>query len=164
MKQNITNLSAQYLDHEYLKSVLTWSTERIFRVNDLATDAGFSFLWTDLSSSSSLNDTDEATRAKMLELVGCLKKHLEQEAGTDLFKDKLVFKKNISKVFNELKEKSKLDSGTKTNYWQMIRLVLTGDVKGPPVFEIFNLLQKKNIIYRLEIASATLEQKKKQLN
>jgi hypothetical protein len=97
----------------------------------------------------------------MLELVDNLKKHLEQNAGTDLFEDKLVFKKNISKVFNELQEKSKLNSGTKTNYWQMIRLVLTGDVKGPPVFEIFNLLQKKNIIYRLEIASATLEQKKK---
>ncbi len=160
LKQNVPNLSEQYLNDEYLKTVLTWSVERIFRVKDLATEPGFSFLWTDLSSSSSL-EIDEITRAKMLELVECLREYLRnQEAGGDLFEDKQIFQKSISKVFKDLKENSRIKDEKKTNYWQMIRLILTGDVNGPPVFEIFNILKEKNIRFRLEIASSILKEKK----
>jgi len=97
----------------------------------------------------------------MLELVECLREYLRnQEAGGDLFEDKQIFQKSISKVFKDLKENSRIKDEKKTNYWQMIRLILTGDVNGPPVFEIFNILKEKNIRFRLEIASSILKEKK----
>lgn len=164
LKQNIpSKLSDQCTDDAYLKHVLNWSTERIYKINDLTTDADFSFLWTDFSNSCSLNEIDEPTRLRMLELIEFLDSYLQGSSiSEDLFKDRVLFKKEISGVFKELKQRTKfkvLVVDKKGNYWQMIRFLLTGNVDGPPVFEICNLLDRKNIIYRLGIARKILEEK-----
>lgn len=158
--ENKENVSSKYTGDVYLKSVLNWSTERIFRLNDLVTDENFSYLWSDMSNFS-ISEIDEITKQNMLELIGVVSEYLSQtDLDENLFNDKTIFKKNLNAIIKELKKKSNLTlDKVKINYWQMIRQVLIGSTNGPPVFEIFNLFKKENIIYRLKIAEETLNLK-----
>lgn len=148
------NLSYQYSGDNYLRSVLVWSTDRIFKVSELVTDPSFDYLWTDMSSLDNVKTLGDAERSNMLVLVQAIEKFLAAVQGMDIFNDKAVFKKEMTAVFKKLKEQNQQ---RKLNYWQMIRLVLVGSNQGPPVFEIFNLLQKDNLVYRLRIAKKILE-------
>lgn len=147
-------LSDQYSGDDYLRSVLVWSTDRIFKVSELVTDSSFSYLWTDMSSVDNVETLGDVERSDMLALVQVIERFLSDVNGVDIFNDKAVFKKEMTSVFKKLKEQNQQ---RKLNYWQMIRLVLVGSNQGPPVFEIFNLLQKENIVYRLRIAKKILE-------
>lgn len=147
------NLSNQYSGDNYLRSVLVWSTDRIFKVSELVTDPSFAYLWTDMSSLDNVKTLGDVERSNMLALVQAIEEFLSAFQGMDIFNDKAVFKKEMTAVFKKLKEQNQ----QKLNYWQMIRFVLVGSNQGPPVFEIFNLLQKDNSVYRLRIAKKILE-------
>lgn len=152
--ENKTNLSKKYIDDKYLIAVLNWSTERFFTLTHLVNDSSFEFLWSDMSNLKN-NNIDEESRGNMLMLIERIENYFLSDNSSDLiFTDKSVFKKELSLIIKSLKEDKR--NAKKINYWQMIRLVLTGSVDGPPVFEIFNLMEKENIIYRLNIARKTL--------
>ena len=150
-------LSDQYSKDDYLRSVLVWSSDRIFKISELVTDSSFDYLWTDMSNLN-VDALGEDERSDMLGLVQSLEEFLSAHSK-DIFNEKNVFKMDVTTVFKKLKEQRQgvTEPNRKPNYWQMIRLVLVGSNHGPPVFEIFNLLQKENIIYRLRIAKQILD-------
>ena len=150
-------LSDQYSKDDYLRSVVLWSSDRIFKISELVTDSSFDYLWTDMSNLN-VGALGEDERSDMLGLVQSLEEFLSAHSK-DIFNEKNVFKKEVTTVFKKLKEQHQgvTEPNRKPNYWQMIRLVLVGSNHGPPVFEIFNLLQKENIIYRLRIAKQILD-------
>lgn len=151
LTEKYSNLPERYLEENYLRTVLNWSIERIFKLDDLVNDSSFNFLWTDMSNLLSDEAINSQTRQQILELIENLELHLT-DSSCLFFTDKSQFKKEMSLIFKQTKSSSKVKSEKKVNYWQMIRFILTGNEQGPPVFEIFSLLQKENIIYRLEIA------------
>ena len=156
IQENI-KLNEYYLRDEYLLSVLKWSVERVYKVKDLTTDPSFLFLWSDLSNFK-LDELDAQTKHQLNELIECLKNFLADKSLDEMFfKESAVFKKQLSNLFNKLATNSESNlKSKKFNNWQLTRLLFTGSLTGPSIFEIFNLLKKNNLIYRLEIAKNLL--------
>ena len=156
IQENI-KLNEYYLRDEYLLSVLKWSVERVYKVKDLTTDPSFLFLWSDLSNFK-LDELDAQTKHQLNELIECLKNFLADKSLDKMFfKESAVFKKQLSNLFNKLATNSESNlKSKKFNNWQLTRLLFTGSLTGPSIFEIFNLLKKNNLIYRLEIAKNLL--------
>ena len=159
-QENI-KLNEYYLRDEYLLSVLKWSVERVYKIKDLTTDPGFSFLWSDLSNFK-IGELNAQTQRQLNELIECLKQFLaDKSLDENFFKDSTVFKKAMSNLFNNLTTNSESNSteskSKKFNNWQLTRLLFTGSLTGPSIFEIFNLLDKNNLKYRLEIAKNLLD-------
>lgn len=161
LSQKYSNLNKDYASDNYLKSVVDWAQDRIFKLNDLVEDEKNSFLWSDLSNFN-LEDKNLPLDV-ILNLISLLKEclqnlnlDLKESKNNDFIKQSLsdLFKKNASILRISGQEKSK-----KVNNWQLTRLVLTGNLEGPPVMDIFNLLGKENVLYRLNVAEKTLKSK-----
>jgi len=144
-----SNLNTFYLSDAYLNTVLKWSQDRINKLKDLVENVEFAFLWTDMTNL----DLKELNLIKeqLLKFIESFENFL-LNSDERLLKDQSSIKKEMNSLFKQLKLESKSESEKKLNYWQLIRLVLTGNLKGPSVVELFQILGKENIIFRLDIA------------
>ena len=153
VNNNLT-INEYYLSEIYLDKVIKWSMSRVNKLNDLVEDSVYSFLWSDMSNKIATTNSDTINNDKetILDLIEILKDYLQRPTTTNsIFHDNSLFKKELGILFNELKnKKKKVDK--KVNYWKLTRLILTGSEEGPPVADIFILLEKDILIYRLNIA------------
>jgi glutamyl-tRNA synthetase len=148
VKERHPNVKDTYVSDRYLESVLTWSQDRIHLLNDLL-DKSFSYLWSDMSD---LN-TDRLEFQLTSRLVEALGKYLDKvDAG--LLQDEEKVKTGLKGVYKAVKiEKSKEAKSAKPlNHWEITRLILIGSMEGPPVAELFRILGKEAVVYRLQIA------------
>ena len=128
-----------------METVLNWSTDRVYRLNDLVDDAKFSYLWTD-ASNLNLNDTDIKVDPKLtLEMIESVKSYLQNEQTLfPLINNQTTEEINrICQIIREIEIKKRRKKATKTkatNLWKITRLVLIGSIEGPPVAEIFSFV------------------------
>jgi glutamyl-tRNA synthetase len=149
----VLTINEYYMSDGYLNKVIEWSQNRVNKLNDLVNDSIYSFLWSDLSNSFTSNsEAINNNKEIILDLIELLMNYLQRPTTTNvIFHDGLLFKKEISSLYNEIKNKTKKND-KKVNYWKLTRLILTGSEEGPPVADIFILLEKDILIYRLNIA------------
>jgi glutamyl-tRNA synthetase len=151
------HVNEHYLSDEYLKKVLEWSQTRISKLNELVDNPDFAFLWSEIGQTGfkQANLLSSSLGYKqVLYLVKLLKEFLEKSTtNSSLFQDNKAFKKELGSLFEKLKvEENSEGAKTKVNYWQMTRIILTGCEKGPPVAEIFAVLEKDVLLDRLNSA------------
>lgn len=134
------------MSETYLKSVLEWSLDRVHRLAELVENPDFSYLWTDVSNSKSINILKDSSSV-VVQLIHVIIEHLNRC-------EKMVepeLRSNLGKVFKEIKPTSEAKSPVQ-NLWKLTRLILIGSDRGPPVAELLCLLGKENSIYRLNLA------------
>lgn len=126
---------------------------------ELAENPDFSYLWTDVSTSKSI-DILKNSSDLIVQLVDAIIKYLSEC-------EKLVeadLPSHLSRIFNEIKKKTNHNSEAKSpaqNVWKLTRLILIGNDQGPPVAELFCLLGKENSIFRLNSAKQIILNKNK---
>ncbi len=160
VKQKYPNIKENYVKDSYLESILVWCQDRINKLNDLVDDS-FSYLWTDMTSLS----TDRLQLETTLKLIDTLEQHL-QNVDSKLLENEGKLKNQLKSVYKSIKiEKNKDSSGKRPpNHWELTRLILTGSLEGPPVAELFRLLGKEAVVYRLQIARNVCNQQARSKN
>jgi glutamyl-tRNA synthetase len=157
VKHKYSNINEFYLSDEYLNSVLTWSQDRIAKIDDLCTnEETFSYLWLDMNSLK----IDNLNLQQTLRFVENLNDHLKK-LDQELFREGgESFKSELKIIFKSFKlEKSQDAKKKSSNPWELTRLILIGTLEGPSVVELFSLLGKTNVLHRLEIAKNFCQQK-----
>jgi glutamyl-tRNA synthetase len=154
---DLLTINEHYLSEIYLKKVIEWSMNRVNKLNDLVNDGVYSFLWSDMSNSYKSNsEAIDCNKETILNLIEILEDYLQRPTtNNSVFHDTSLFKKELSNLFSEIKFKKKIND-KKINYWKLTRLILTGSEEGPPVADIFILLEKDILFYRLNIAKNAL--------
>lgn len=148
-KKNLSNLNPIYLSDEYLANVINWTQDRVNKICDLVNEKDFSFLWSDMSN---FTDNNLVNKSHLLELIEHLNEYLSKP-NTDL-KNSSNLKQELKLLFEKLKQTE--EANKKSNYWQLTRLILIGSLQGPSIIEIFNILGKENVIFRLKMAKECL--------
>ena len=150
LKNNNLNFNEIYLRDEYLLSVLKWSSKdgRISKLNDLITDVNHLFLWTDFSSQTKIENLPKLEMNNLIERILVILNNDNLD-----FANSDTLKKEISRIIKQFKEEN---DEKKINYWHLLRLILTGKKEGPPLVEIFQILGKKKLINRLNLANKLL--------
>lgn len=137
-----------------MSTVLQLFFDRVYTTNDLVNEDKYSYLWTDASnlsvtSNSELKDSSDL----VLEIIESIKAYLQKEQN--LFVEEKL-KSDLTKIFADLKKseagKKSETKVKKNNFWKLTRLILIGNIEGPPVAEIFKLLGRDILIYRLNLA------------
>uniref|UniRef100_A0A8D8PNI1 Nondiscriminating glutamyl-tRNA synthetase EARS2, mitochondrial n=1 Tax=Cacopsylla melanoneura TaxID=428564 RepID=A0A8D8PNI1_9HEMI len=120
------------IDNNYLKFVLDWSTDRIFKLEDLV-DKEFSFIWVK-PSSEDLSRHPAESYAFLSNLIPLL---ISQSTFT---RDSLA---------TPLKQFSSEHSLEYSQLMKLLRTCLSGLKQGPSVGEMMEILGKENTIQRL---------------
>jgi glutamyl-tRNA synthetase len=149
-----SQIDSFYLSDNYLNLVLNLTVNRLSKLNDLLGEE-YAYLWykTEKSALKSIIDS----KFKGLELSN--KKINEMIEGLILFLQKYEVLNNDEAALvqlkidmdNELKAMKSRFETNKFNLWLFFRIILCGNLVGPPVVEIICLLGKENILYRLNI-------------
>jgi glutamyl/glutaminyl-tRNA synthetase len=150
-----------YLSDKYLKLILTTFKDRVTKLDDLVNIKDNEFLWNDMSSLT--NDDIQIDKHQMKNLINYLKTEMTSQIAIDFFNNPTESNENEFKklISNQFKQMVKSDDNNKSifksnqksiNYWQLTRLVLTGNVVGLPIFELFLLFKRDNIEQRLNVA------------
>lgn len=147
------NLNEHYLNEKYLMAVLDWSTDRIYKLNELVDKPEHLYLWRDMSNLDlDALKKQNISRDQLIELVSSIRRFLTTTNSQPL--NAAGLKSELTNIFKRLKAADSTKS--KVNYWQLSRAIVTGNFEGPPVVDVFLLLGKDIVIYRLDMAIRVL--------
>ena len=157
----IKNIDAQidshYLSDGYLGHVLNLTMHRISKLSDLLSP-DFDYLWHKTSRLDLQNIIETKTGIEKTlgcQLIDALIGFLQGYESIDTHESSMVkMKAALTKEFKDINNRFKKN---KLNLWLFYRIILSGNLMGPPIVEIMCILGKENILYRLNNVKKMLE-------
>lgn len=161
-KSNETHpIDPYYLSDDYLNFVLNLTENRIQKSNDLL-DTSYDYLWYNYNKNDLIKLINEkfskqlTSNVHILYLIEVFMSYVQVSKFGDTG-DEAEAKKakaNMETQLKLIKTKFKAefkceDSIDKLNLWLFYRIILCGNMNGPPIVEIIQLLGKNNVLHRL---------------